>query len=1269
MLNDIRVHIHSNEEVQEAIEARSASHIEKIHKQNKSAFAKHIPSLINELHSISSNNISIFCNQNEEYNIVDFGLGQTLYGEAPLAEIAEQCQQLPQHSAYLSFSNASPAAPITKEKWESDDLEQVLQAYQTSAKFVEMKAKTADVLVVLGLGLGHHIDWLIERCSAKHIIIYEPENQYFKSSCLVKDWRSVLEKVMETQRSLYFQIGKNSENLIQDLSELSAQFDVKDVMLFQHYYEPTFDAVMHAFRTKSWQEMKVSNAPFSLQGKYTQYTPPWLDSPNIHSLSVVSKEQPRFQTNLAAFLKYYPNIHEEFVNYKPQTWVVVENKIKQINLFNRDNGACLYGSHPEQDGHEHYKSFEKFPNKDGLILGYSGEKLKHYFHYRLVKKTEQLLLKAEDEAGFLPDTIKSLILFGLGAGYQLDSLFEHKEVEKLFICEPNRDFFYASLFAIDWANMLEKVDESGANLYINIGDDGTHLFRDLLAQFYNIGPYVLSQTFFYQGYYNASLNASIMQLREQLQIVVAMGEYFDHACYAIEHTKEALRNSIPFLRAKPSQYLNEQQRELPIIFVGNGPSLDYSIETIRELKGRAIVVSCGTSLQALHRNNIVPDFHAEIELNRATYDWAYRVDDLEYLKKITLLSCNGIHPDTCNLYKNVKFAFKEGESATVSTLNVIGVEKAESLEFSFPTVSNFAINLFLKLGFNQFYFFGVDMGFVDNEKHHSSQSGYYTPQGKELYKYTEENNTGLRVPGNFRPVVSTKYEFKLAKTIIEQALAAHKIDCYNTSDGARIEGTSALSIDNILLMSTEEQKQDVLHSLESCFYTLPADKFIEEFESKYDSQLVLEEIDQLQGMLQTTIRNQDDVFSIIEKQKQFLFYSYKKGNSLFFYYLYGTMNHVNSVLSKAAMHQDITISVEVAQQTISIWIETLNDVKLLLQNTDELFDTSSSFPVIRERLVLNKPDTRQISVTTFEPHLSELVSECLNTLSAIYPITYSVQTITSNTDKNAMGLTETEEPSAGKEPSAIFCVKNNQDWQYLRTCLEKRDEHAQQHNYVGNVLICLMGEYQSTWFEQVAVYSHLVVSFQVLPQVLELSHAADYRQGRIPFSPLSLHLESAIKHLNDTGDYVIFIEKLDFSDLGLKNASKTNEAAEFSKTENLAGVLSESDASIKSPSEDTKISDLWTSSVKISAENEPEAHKYIERNIVERISAPAFIDYKTYIGIPRNAQQLTANATVCDSANSRGLKVNRHFEVVELFQIWQTQSVVESNISVYTKAK
>jgi hypothetical protein len=1268
MLNDIRVHIHPNEEIQEAIEARSAPYIEKMYKQNKTAFAKHIPSLIDELKTIDNNNISIFCNQNEEFNIVDFGLGRTLYGQAPVDEVAQQCQQLSQHAAYLTLSDHSLTQPNGSENWESDDLEQVLKAYQSNAKFAAAKGKTADVLVVLGLGLGHHIDWLIEHHSAKHIIIYEPEKQYFKTSCMVKDWQSVLNKVAQTDTSLYFQLGMNGISVIEDLTELSTHFEVKDVTVFQHYYLPSFDAVIHTFRTKTWQGMKDSIAPFSINDKFTQYTPLWLNSPNIQSLSVTSKNLPRFQTNLGAFLKFYPNIYAEFANYEPQTWAVVKNEINQVNLFNRDNGACWYGSHPAEEGYNQYKTFEQFPNKDGLILGYDGEKLKHYYHYRLVKQTEKLLQKAEDEACCLPDTIKSLILFGLGAGYQLESLLEHKEVEKLFICEPNRDFFFASLFAIDWATILDKIDRSDANLYINIGDDGTNLFRDLVRQFYNIGPYILGQTFFCEGYYNASLNASIVQLREELQIVVAMGEYFDHACFAIEHTKEALRNGIPFLRAKPSQYLNAQQRELPIIFVGNGPSLDYSIETIRELQNRAIVVSCGTSLQVLQRNNIVPDFHAEIELNRATYDWAYRVNDLEYLKKITLLSCNGIHPDTCKLYKDVKFAFKAGESATISALNVIGEDKAELLEFSFPTVSNFAINLFLKIGFNQFYLFGVDMGFIDKERHHSAQSGYYNQQGKELSKLAISTNTGLLVAGNFRAVVNTKYEFKLAKTIIEQVLAAHEVDCYNTSDGARIEGAAALNIDNVLLMSTSEQKQNVLQTFESCFCTLPALKFINEFESKYNNKLVLAEIKELQNILQMTISNQYDVFSVIEKQKQFLFNSYNKDKSLFFYYLYGTMNYVNSVLSKAAMHQDINVALDVAQQTISLWVNTLNDVQLLLCNTNQLFDTSSSFTLIRERLVLEKQGIRQITVNVFKPDLTPLVSASLSSLASIYPIEYSINTVDKSTEHHSADKPATAKSKnqlMEKDRSTIYCVQNKQDWQQLIVCLEEQDKNAQRYEYAGSVMVCLMGEFESMWFQQAATFTHLIVSFQVLPQILELSSADDYKQGNIPFSPLNLHLESAIKHLNDANDYSIFIEKLEFSNFGLRNASRGDTVSEFEKSE-VKPALQDEGVKTEYPSSD--ISPVSTSSDKFPFENKSEAHRYIEQNIMERIYSPVFIDYNTYIGIPRNILQASINATMCDSANSRGLNVNRQFNAVELLQTWQKQSVVDANINFYLKA-
>ena len=63
---------------------------------------------------------------------------------------------------------------------------------------------------------------------------------------------------------------------------------------------------------------------------------------------------------------------------------------------------------------------------------------------------------------------------------------------------------------------------------------------------------------------------------------------------------------------------------------------------------------------------------------------------------------------------------------------------------------------------------GVDLGFVDVNHHHSKSSGYYQEDGKETYDYSAKNITSLVVPGNFRPRVNTKHEFKVSRQIIEQ---------------------------------------------------------------------------------------------------------------------------------------------------------------------------------------------------------------------------------------------------------------------------------------------------------------------------------------------------------------------------------------------------------------------------------------------------------------------------------------------------------------------
>jgi hypothetical protein len=634
--------------------------------------------------------------------------------------------------------------------------------------------------------------------------------------------------------------------------------------------------------------------------------------------------------------------------------------------------------------------FSDFPNRDGLVLGYDGTKLKEYTHYKFVSATETLIDNLEDKQGILPESIKAIILFGLASGYQLDALIQKHSIENLFICEPEPDFFYASLFAIDWARILKNIDDNDARIYINIGDNGANLFRDLIRQFYAIGPYVLVNTFFYQSYFRPDLVEAVNQLREQLQVVIALGECYDHARYGIAHTVEIIDRGIPFLKKNPDQYLSYDTKETPVFIVGNGPSLDHSIELIKEHSGNVIIVSCGTTLQVLYKNGIKPDFHAEIEQNRSTFDWISRVGAPDFVRDITLISCNGIHPDTCNLFGEVLLAFKEGESSTVSSLKLLSEDQLSTLEFAFPTVTNFVINLFLELHFSQLYLLGVDLGFVDEKTHHSKQSGYYTNDGDELYDYAEKNSIAISVPGNFKPHVSTKYEFKVAKEIIEQSLLGKRVECFNCSDGARIAGTIPLALENMLLVSSESQKQTAIADLKSrAFSSLSVPgEYKKKFNAHYDAQQFSQELTELSTQVEEALKQEMSVEQLITKQKDMLYDSYQSGNSLFFYLLYGTSNYANAVFSKLQLVSSKFIDgqsecdTECIQQALESWGHILKAVAAEYCPFPDAFDFAYSMHLQRERAILNNTHERRSTYFLCDRQFNAMFIRWFNFFSA-----------------------------------------------------------------------------------------------------------------------------------------------------------------------------------------------------------------------------------------------------------------------------------------------
>jgi hypothetical protein len=940
MLKNIRLHIEKDEHKQGELDEKLAVHIITTHNSNLNAFQRNIPSLLPYVQNTDLANYSIFINKYGENNIIDYGMGRTFYGFHPEEEVLEQLSRIEQHCPEVVFN--TPASSHEKEPPAAlsiEDLESIKLRNQQSNMPYEIEC-----LVVLGCGLGIHLSHLLKQHKIKNLLIYEPELQYFQCSVMTTSWQEIFTLAKKHETAIFLQLEKDGRDMIQDINELIEHCAISSFHLYKHYNHQVFDSLHKDLSERSWSE--IENSGFKLKSKesYLDFLPSWTPNIDLASHSLLTAPNDRLANNLKAFKRYFPEIYKQYKDYIPKKWLPISNVSGEVNLLKIDSLHSWYGESPKYDCTLNFENFNEQPNKDGLVLGYRGTKLAHYIHYQFVKETEELLKQAEEEVGALPDKVPSIIMFGLGVGYQLEKLLDEHTVEKLFICEPNPDFFYASLFAIDWQAIFETVEKSETRIYLNIGDDGTNLFRDLLSQFYAIGPYILNSTYFYQSYYNASLNSAISQLREQLQVVISMGEYFDHAYYGIAHTKEGMKRKIPVLASNPASKLSYDDKEVPIFIVGNGPSLDSSIEAIKEWQGQAIIVSCGTALQALHRHGITPDFHAEIEQNRSTFDWAVLIGDLDYLKNITLISCNGIHPDTCDLYKDVMIAFKEGESSTVSALNVLGPKNFTTLLNAFPTVSNFAIDLFSTIGFTSIYLIGVDLGFVDVKHHHSKSSGYYQEDGKETYDFTKSANTSLIVPGNFRPRVNTKHEFKVSRQVIEQVTNGKPKgqEFYNCSDGAKISGTLPIRPDELLIVVTEQQKTQIIEKLKTLiFSTKGLSNYVEKFEEHYSHDLLIEEIGAFETLLEKEVTSKNDVEKIINKQKEMLFTSYKNGKSLLFYYLYGTVNYANAVLVKLSQNIHSEEKNNTLKKCLEYWVDTLNKIKNKVSNEINRLDISS----------------------------------------------------------------------------------------------------------------------------------------------------------------------------------------------------------------------------------------------------------------------------------------------------------------------------------------
>ncbi|WP_406611093.1 6-hydroxymethylpterin diphosphokinase MptE-like protein [Agarivorans sp. JK6] len=933
MLFNVNFQIHTDEETQSKLEANMGAYTKRRFAQNFKAFSTLFPSLSELVGAYILKQYAPFVTRTKHLNVSNNYKGRALYHVNPSLHVEQQVtsfsKQALQAQRQLSQTPNPTFDPAPGAKLDS--------YFPGLSDNYQPLSETCDSLIVLGCGLGLHIDKLLSLKPWKRLLIVEPSLELLHISLYSANWMSVLRYASQNGCEVAMVGGVEGRESFSHIDEWVQQHQLVECCLQRHYSYSEFNQLELAVAKGEVGLASFSSFAPKAISRDRQYecTLPlinWYSKSETSSQSVIEEAlvSSRFQRNFAALEKRFPDIAEAFKNYELSQWKLFSMPDGELNLFHAVSGDVLFQRSPKGESEQFFEHYLKSPRIETLDARYILRKPSPFLHYKYSDELRALVQKLPSDSRQLPEKIPSFIMYGCGLGYQVSQLLLQHKVDNFILYEPSWDFFYASLFTIDWAEILRVADEEERHIYLNIGDDGSNMFNDIHLRMHVQGINILSYTFFFTSYFDEELDKSIRATREQFQILTNIMEYYDHSLFNITHTNHLLKQSSThvLLKDKPED-ITEELAETPVFVIGNGPSLDSCVEVIKENRDKAILVSCGTSLKALYELGIQPDFHAEVEQTNATTLWISQVPDKQWLKQISLLSVCGVHPNVAAMFKDCFLGMKLGEASTVAYGRMDeSFAEYQGILYSYPTVSNCAISSLLKLGFKQLYLFGVDLGFKDLAKHHSVHSAYYKKDGEQLYDYGR-HGIGFRVKGNFESEVYTKHEFKFSAEIIATSLAEFpRVECYNTSDGAYIEGTMPLQPDSVLLLNNALDKTGFKHRLASKAYRRELGSCVEDFEGFYRKDNFIDSFEPIRALWDEPCISWEQTLEMMAEQGRLFKKASEDPHSLLYFLLRGSGAFCLTYMTRLAFSdEDEALCMSRLAEAIEVWKNYLDDAK------------------------------------------------------------------------------------------------------------------------------------------------------------------------------------------------------------------------------------------------------------------------------------------------------------------------------------------------------
>lgn len=381
---------------------------------------------------------------------------------------------------------------------------------------------------------------------------------------------------------------------------------------------------------------------------------------------------------------------------------------------------------------------------------------------------------------------KHVLLYGFAMGYYLEKLINKYPEHKIYLFEPDIEIILACIEERD----VKKILSHPNIVTFGVGDDSytqDQFIHYFLNQIYDNFAFLIAPS--YKKIYKNHLQQFSEALKQQT--LLFRGNMHTNYRFREEWTKNTLLNLPKMVKSSSIYSLKDKFNDIPAIIVGSGPSLEQSIEYLKELKQRCLIIAAGSSVQALLKNNVVPHIVVSIDGGEANHKVFKNLD----LTQTILAAGSYIYKEIINEYEgNLYHIPIENDTITTYLLNCHDVTPKI---YSTSSVTGTAIQLALLFGCKSVIFVGQDLSFPNNQYYSGGVDHIDKEQITSLVNnadYTIENNND----GKNRTSKSMLITIRDIENLINYLEGKSKTQFINTSKiGAKIKGTEWQSLEDI----------------------------------------------------------------------------------------------------------------------------------------------------------------------------------------------------------------------------------------------------------------------------------------------------------------------------------------------------------------------------------------------------------------------------------------------------------------------------------------